>query len=64
MGGIDDLLNEPDRRLIGGNDVSGDLKRTYYFGREPFIGVMLKFTDEDLRSLLFIGGGAIGSLSR
>jgi phospholipid/cholesterol/gamma-HCH transport system substrate-binding protein len=64
IGGIDDIVNEPDTRTIAGNDVSGDLPKTYYFGREPYVGLALRFNDEDLRTLLFIGGGAAASLAK
>jgi len=63
IGGVDDVLNNPERRDIGGNDVSGDLARRYYFGPDVYFGAQIRFNDEDLRSLLFVLGGAIGAVA-
>ncbi len=57
--GIDDILNEPTEIAVRGNNFTGELPRSYFFGRQPFLGAMIKFTDEDLRTLLFVGGSAI-----
>jgi phospholipid/cholesterol/gamma-HCH transport system substrate-binding protein len=57
--GIDDILNPARRIDIAGNDLTGQLPTTYFFGRDPFLGVMIRFTDEDLKSLLLIGGSAL-----
>ncbi len=57
--GLDDILNPPRRIDIAGNDVTGQLPKQYFFGRDPFLGVMIRFTDDDLKSLLLIGGSAL-----
>ena len=53
-------------RWMAGNQTVKDLDKkarvtttTYFFGRDPFLGVMIRFTDEDLKSLLLIGGAAL-----
>ena len=51
VGGIDDALNS---RPIDGS--AG--------GRDYFIGGQLRFNDEDLKSLLMMGGSALGSLGQ
>jgi phospholipid/cholesterol/gamma-HCH transport system substrate-binding protein len=58
-GGIDDILNPPQRIATTGNDITGKLPTSYFIGRDPFLGVMIRFTDEDLKSLLLIGGSAL-----
>ncbi|MBU1413915.1 MCE family protein [Myxococcota bacterium] len=50
VAGIDDLLNDRPRTGAGG-------------GRDYFLGAQLRFTDEDLKSLLMVGGSALGGLS-
>lgn len=59
VAGVDDILNEPTKIPILGNNFTGELPKTYFFGRQPFFGAMLRFTDEDLRTLLFVGGSAV-----
>lgn len=63
IGGVDDILNNPETRVIGGNDVSGDLARRYYFGPDVYFGAQIRFNDEDLRSLLFALGGTLGAVA-
>jgi phospholipid/cholesterol/gamma-HCH transport system substrate-binding protein len=46
VGGIDDILNTRAQVGAGG-------------GRDYFVGAQLRFTDEDLRTLLLFGGGAL-----
>jgi phospholipid/cholesterol/gamma-HCH transport system substrate-binding protein len=58
-GGIDDILNAPTRVPIAGNNFTGDLPREFFYGRQPYFGAMIKFTDEDLRTLLFVAGSAL-----
>jgi len=48
VGGVDDILN--DRPVIGAGG-----------GRDYFAGGQLRFNDEDLRGMLFVGGAAVGS---
>ncbi|HKA87138.1 MAG TPA: MlaD family protein [Haliangiales bacterium] len=63
IGGVDDILNNPETRSISGNDVSGDLARRYYFGPDVYFGAQIRFNDEDLRSLLFALGGTVGAVA-
>ena len=48
VGGVDDILN--DRPQIGAGG-----------GRDYFAGAQLRFNDEDLRGMLFVGGAAVGA---
>ena len=50
IAGIDDLMNERPKTGAGG-------------GRDFYIGAQVRFTDEDLKSLLMIGGSAIGAVT-
>lgn len=52
LAGIDDAINE---RPPGGQGS---------FGRDYFVGAQLLFNDEDLKSLLAIGGSALGNAAR
>jgi phospholipid/cholesterol/gamma-HCH transport system substrate-binding protein len=63
-GGIDDILNPHVEVPILGDNFTGELPRSYHYGREPFFGVMVRFTDDDLKSLLFVGGSALAGLGR
>ncbi|MDA3863258.1 MAG: MlaD family protein [Deltaproteobacteria bacterium] len=49
IAGIDDLMNERPKTGAGG-------------GRDFYIGAQVRFTDEDLKTLLMIGGSAISGL--
>ena len=51
VGGVDDILN--DRPLDGAGG-----------GRDYFAGVQLRFTDDDLKSLLLFGGGMVAGASK
>lgn len=51
VGGIDDILNDRPRTGAGG-------------GRDYFVGAQLRFNDEDLRGLLFVGGPAVGAAAK
>jgi len=51
VGGIDDAFND---RPIDGS--AG--------GRDYFLGLQIRFTDEDLKTLLMFGGSALGSVSK
>ena len=65
LGGIDELLNPHDVLTIrtGNDDVPIQFEE-YVFGRDYFFGAMLRFNDEDLASLLAVGGSAIGGATR
>lgn len=65
LGGVDELLNPPDTLSIrtGNSDVPIQFEE-FRFGRDYFVGAMLRFNDEDLAALLAIGGSAIGSATK
>jgi phospholipid/cholesterol/gamma-HCH transport system substrate-binding protein len=52
VAGVDDVLNR--QRAVGSGGAFFDL----------FFGLQLIFRDEDLKSLLFVGGGAVGSATK
>jgi phospholipid/cholesterol/gamma-HCH transport system substrate-binding protein len=60
LGGIDEMLNTPDSLpiLTGMSDVPVQFEE-FKYGRDFFLGGMLRFTDEDLAALLTVGGSAI-----
>jgi phospholipid/cholesterol/gamma-HCH transport system substrate-binding protein len=60
LGGVDELLNTPDELTIvaGNSDVPIQFE-TFTFGRDYFLGGMLRFNDEDLAALLTVGGSAL-----
>lgn len=51
VGGVDDILNERAQLGAGG-------------GRDYFAGGQLRFNDEDLRGMLFVGGAAVGAAAK
>lgn len=63
LAGIDDALNTSDSVDIIGGNVSGAFDDRYHFGRDVFGGAMLRFNDEDLKTLLFVAGSAIAGVS-
>lgn len=60
LGGVDELLNTPDTLPIvrGASDVPIQFDQLH-FGRDYFLGAMLRFNDEDLAALLTVGGSAL-----
>jgi phospholipid/cholesterol/gamma-HCH transport system substrate-binding protein len=65
LGGVDDLINSPQYLPIvkGNSDVP--IQFDYFrFGRDYFLGAMLRFNDEDLSALLTVGGSAIAGAAR
>lgn len=50
LGGVDDAFNERPKDGIGG-------------GRDFFLGLSLRFNDQDLKSLLLVGGNALGGVT-
>lgn len=67
IAGADELLNTPETLNIDlGADPSGVPAQfqKFRFGRDYFFGAMLRFNDEDLQQLLFIGGSALASVAR
>jgi phospholipid/cholesterol/gamma-HCH transport system substrate-binding protein len=59
LGGVDELINHPDTLEIvkGGSGVPIQFD-TFRFGRDYFLGAMLRFNDEDLSALLTVAGSA------
>jgi phospholipid/cholesterol/gamma-HCH transport system substrate-binding protein len=51
VGGVDDILNSRPQDGSGG-------------GRDYYVGAQLRFNDEDLKSLLLFGGGALGGATK
>ncbi|HET7501647.1 MAG TPA: MlaD family protein [Kofleriaceae bacterium] len=65
LGGVDELLNTPDELQIvkGTSDVP--IQFDYLrFGRDYFLGGMLRFNDEDLSAILTVGGSALAGASK
>jgi phospholipid/cholesterol/gamma-HCH transport system substrate-binding protein len=60
LGGVDDAFNAPGTLDIdaGMVDVPG-LFEEYHYGRDYFLGAMLRFNDRDLAALLTVGGSAV-----
>ncbi|HEY0193183.1 MAG TPA: MlaD family protein [Kofleriaceae bacterium] len=65
LGGVDELLNNPERLSIvkGGSDVPTQFDQLR-FGRDYFLGGMLRFNDEDLAALLTVGGSALSGATK
>jgi phospholipid/cholesterol/gamma-HCH transport system substrate-binding protein len=65
LGGVDELLNPPDTLQIfkGTSDVPIQFD-TFRFGRDLFLGAMLRFNDEDLTALLTVGGSALAGTAK
>ncbi|HUS28379.1 MAG TPA: MlaD family protein, partial [Kofleriaceae bacterium] len=60
LGGVDELLNDSQTLpIIAGNSEVPVQFEEFRFGRDYFLGGMLRFTDEDLAALLTVGGSAI-----
>jgi phospholipid/cholesterol/gamma-HCH transport system substrate-binding protein len=64
LGGVDELINAPDSLVIqtGGGDVPTQFD-SFRFGRDYFVGGMIRFNDRDLAALLAIGGSALGGVA-
>jgi phospholipid/cholesterol/gamma-HCH transport system substrate-binding protein len=65
LGGVDELLNAQDSLTIvtGGADVPIQFE-TFTYGRDVFLGAMLRFNDEDLAALLTVGGSALAGVAK
>jgi phospholipid/cholesterol/gamma-HCH transport system substrate-binding protein len=65
LGGVDELINPPDEFQIvkGTSDVPIQFD-TFTFGRDYFVGGMLRFNDEDLAALLTVGGSALSGAAQ
>jgi phospholipid/cholesterol/gamma-HCH transport system substrate-binding protein len=65
LGGVDELLNSPDSlQIVKGSSGVPIQFDTLRFGRDYFLGGMLRFNDEDLAALLTVGGSAIAGASK
>lgn len=60
LGGIDEALNEPGELplVLGNFDVPIQFDK-FHYGRDFFLGAMLRFNDQDLSALLTVGGAAV-----
>jgi phospholipid/cholesterol/gamma-HCH transport system substrate-binding protein len=65
LGGVDELLNKPATLQIikGTSDVPIQFD-TLRYGRDYFLGGMLRFNDEDLSALLTVGGSALAGATK
>ena len=65
LGGVDEAINSPDYLTVirGGSDVPIQFD-SFRFGRDYFVGGMLKFNDEDLAALLTVGGSAVAGVAQ
>jgi phospholipid/cholesterol/gamma-HCH transport system substrate-binding protein len=63
IGGVDELVNSPDTLRIdtGATDVPAQFDE-FHFGRDYFVGGLIRFNDRDLAALLAVGGSALGGL--
>ncbi|HVK73120.1 MAG TPA: MlaD family protein [Kofleriaceae bacterium] len=64
LGGIDEVLNEPEELTIRPLNSPVPVQfETFRYGRDVFVGGMLRFNDRDLAALLAIGGGALAGVA-
>jgi phospholipid/cholesterol/gamma-HCH transport system substrate-binding protein len=65
LGGVDDALNQPQNLPIitGTSNVPVQFD-TFRYGRDVFLGGMLRFNDEDLAALLTVGGAALAGAGK
>jgi phospholipid/cholesterol/gamma-HCH transport system substrate-binding protein len=65
LGGVDELLNKPQTLdIVEGTSSVPTQFDTFRFGRDYFLGGMLKFNDEDLSALLTVGGSALAGATK
>jgi phospholipid/cholesterol/gamma-HCH transport system substrate-binding protein len=65
LGGVDELLNKPNTlQIVKGNSDVPIQFDSLRFGRDYFLGGMLRFNDEDLAALLTVGGSAISGAAK
>ena len=65
LGGVDELLNKPETlTIIKGTSAVPIQFDTFRYGRDYFVGAMLRFNDEDLAALLTVGGSAVAGVSK
>jgi phospholipid/cholesterol/gamma-HCH transport system substrate-binding protein len=64
LGGVDELLNTPQNLpIIAGTSEVPIQFETFRYGRDWFMGGMLRFNDEDLAALLTVGGSALAGVA-
>ncbi len=60
LGGVDELLNTPQElNIVKGTSGVPIQFDEFHYGRDYFLGGMLRFNDEDLAALLAVGGSAL-----
>jgi phospholipid/cholesterol/gamma-HCH transport system substrate-binding protein len=65
LGGVDELLNEPNElQIVKGSSAVPIQFDTLRYGRDYFLGGMLRFNDEDLSALLTVGGSALAGAAK
>ena len=65
LGGVDELLNTPNTLpIVTGNSGVPIQFDTFRYGRDYFLGGMLRFNDEDLAALLTVGGSAVAGAAK
>lgn len=65
LGGVDELLNNPETlSILPGNSEVPIQFDTFRYGRDYFVGGMLRFNDEDLAALLTVGGSALSGAAQ
>jgi phospholipid/cholesterol/gamma-HCH transport system substrate-binding protein len=65
LGGVDELINKRQTLPIVTGDSSVPVQfGTFTYGRDYFMGAMLRFNDEDLAALLTVGGSAVAGASK
>lgn len=65
LGGIDEALNAPHSLTIltGGTEVPVQFEE-FRYGRDAFVGGMIRFNDHDLAALLAVGGSALSGAAK
>jgi phospholipid/cholesterol/gamma-HCH transport system substrate-binding protein len=65
LGGVDEALNPPDTLNIATGDTTTGVPiqfEDFRFGRDYFMGAMVKFNDKDLSALLFLAGATVAAI--
>jgi len=67
LGGVDELINKPEVLpvITGNTPVPSQYEvGSFHYGRDYFLGGMLRFNDEDLSALLTVAGSALSSATK
>ncbi|MCG8425247.1 MAG: MlaD family protein [Proteobacteria bacterium] len=60
LGGIDEALNDPETLVIDTGEFDEPVQfEEFRYGRDYFLGAMLRFNDRDLAALLTVGGSTV-----